>query len=92
MPAFLCGDHVYWYATPGPHLADVVRSAWGAYWQPNVGVITDWPVSLEPPAPREEVSEEALSEMASAARAILIGAWDSEAMLIWEPESEAPKS
>ena len=78
LPTFLCGDYVYDYACSRRCLAPVVRAARGACSMPNVGIITKRPDSLETLAPRPEVSSAALEEMAEAARAIIVGAWDAE--------------
>ncbi len=94
LATFLCEDYVYNYesesrpaveAACSRRLAPVVRSARGAYWRPNVGMITKRPESLETTPPGHEVSSRALEEMAGAASAIIVGAWDVEAFLIWEP-------
>lgn len=83
LPTFLCGNHVYHYACSRQCLAPVVRSARGAYWQPNVGIITKPDIETIPPG--QEVSPGMLDGMAGAARAIIVGAWDLEGFLIWEP-------
>lgn len=48
-------------------------------------MITTRPASLAASMEsRAEMTSDALEEMASAARAIIVGAWDREAFLIWE--------
>ncbi len=79
---FFCGDDVYWYA--GPAKADDALQP-GATWDPNIAMVAPLPRALESIANRQSVDPEALEDMAAAAVAVIVGAWDAEGLLIWEP-------
>ncbi len=80
---FFCGDDVYWYATEFTEGA-CLRP--GATWDPNVGMVTVLPPGSGELVNRRSVSPEALEEMAAAAVALLVGAWDADGLLLWEGE------
>lgn len=80
---FVCGDDVYAYATAANPMAPIARRLGGATWQPNVGIVTHLPHGLD--LPLGVVDPEALEAMAGAATAIIVGAWDAEGLLFWEP-------
>ena len=87
LPTVICGDHLYVYASSpsDPRLGPVVRGARGAFWQPHVGMITTWPAHLRRAEPGQVIDLDTLAEMAKLARAVIVGAWDGEGFLIWEP-------
>jgi len=82
-PAFFCGDDVYWYSEQPE---DVVRIPWPcATWHPAIAMVTEMPRQAPPLEHRLCVPPEALQEMADGAAAVVVGAWDAEGWLIWEP-------
>lgn len=83
---FFYGDDVYAYATADAPIEQATRLLGGATWQPNVGIVTVLPDGLQEMRKREPISPEALGDMAAAAIAIVVGAWDGEGLLFWEPE------
>ena len=87
LPTVLCDDHLYQYASSpsDPRLGAVVRGAQGALWQPHVGIITTWPAHLGPAQPGQDIDHATLAKIAELARAVIVGAWDCEGFLIWEP-------
>lgn len=80
-----CGEDVYEYALPGELRWEMVSLAGGATWQPNVGIITSEPSVTHSVPWGERISPETLEQMAMSAVAIIVGAWDGEGHMIWEP-------
>jgi hypothetical protein len=89
--AFFCGDEVYSYETSDTPSADLTRRLGGATWRPAVGVVTALPNGVEHLTNRQSLTPEALEEMAVAATAIIVGAWDDEAFFFWEPREAPPR-
>lgn len=85
---FFCGDDVYDYALTKDPEAEVSWVPSGATWTPDVGIVTVLPAALGDIADGDSVSPAALEEMAAAAVAIIVGAWDNEAPLFWESTAE----
>lgn len=84
-PLFFCGDSVYTYANADSPESDVQRWLGGATWNPNVGIVTERSASLGPLTNRQLVSDAEIAELAARASAIVIGAWDDEGLMFWEP-------
>ena len=82
---FFCGDDVYGYQGADPAFEGVEWVPGGATWEPNVGMVTALPPGFEEIPHRQSITPETLEEMAAAAVAIIVGAWDGEAPLFWEP-------
>lgn len=82
-PCFFCGDDVYWYSEKPE---DVVRIPWpSAKWHPAVGMVTALPSGLSGLEHRRVITPPDLEAMAVGAVAVVVGAWDAEGWLIWEP-------
>jgi hypothetical protein len=85
---FFCGDDVYAYATPdgpvGGALDPIADAAGDATGNPSVGMVTTLPPDLEI-GNRQSLSEQTLEKAAAAAIAVIVGAWDEEGLLFWEP-------
>lgn len=84
---FFCGDDVYDFELAQHQDAELTFVPTGATWSPDVGIVTALPAQLESLANGDSVSPAALAEMAGAATAIVVGAWDNEAPLFWEAQS-----
>jgi hypothetical protein len=82
-PVFFCGDSVFYYALLSP---DEMPEWWfgGATWRPDVTVITPVPAKL--PAHRDEIDQSDLAQLAANAVAVVIGAWDDEGLIFWQPQ------
>lgn len=80
---FFCGDDVYWYAT-GNNLEDPVLQA-GASWRPDITMVTSLPGGLDRIQNRQSIDSHTLAQMAEDAVGIMVGAWDNEGFLLWEP-------
>lgn len=84
---FFCGDEVYMYASDGSvgHPADAIADAAGhAVGNPSVGIVTTLPPDSKIEN-RRSLTEQTLEEMAAGAVAVVVGAWDEEGFLVWEP-------
>lgn len=85
---FFCGDDVYRYATADGSVEDAIATAVGdASWYPSVGIVTTLPPDLER-VNRQSLDEDRLEEMAAAAIAVIVGAWDQEGLVFWESATE----
>ncbi len=80
---FFCGDDVYWYATENS-LEDAVLQA-GATWRPDITMVTSLPGGLDCIVNRQSIDSHTLAQMAEDAVGIMVGAWDNEGFLLWEP-------
>jgi hypothetical protein len=89
---FFCGDDVYDYALAEDPQAEVAWVPRGATWTPDVGIVTALPAALQSIEDRDSVSPAVLEEMAAAAVAIIVGAWDNEAPLFWESNADSQNS
>jgi hypothetical protein len=81
-PVFYCRDSVYDFqtaASPAPVHTDYFS---GATWCPAVSIVTTMQRAI---AVRETIDEDAVAALAAAATAIVIGAWDVEGCIVWEP-------
>jgi len=83
---FYCGDDVYAYQTADAPVEAAAHLPGGATWRPSVAMITSFPTGLEGISNGSSVGPEVLDEMATTAVAIMVGAWDDEAFLFWEPK------
>jgi hypothetical protein len=87
---FFCGDDVYWYAMDGA-LEDISLE-WvplsGALADPNIGIVATLPAGLKSIRNRQSVNSAAVQEIATGAVAVIVGAWDWEGFMIWEPGRE----
>ncbi|HEV3408110.1 MAG TPA: hypothetical protein VG079_05420 [Gaiellaceae bacterium] len=86
-PIVFSGDAVYYYETAESSPDDVERWLGGATWRPDVGIVTDAPRGAERFTERQELTLEELDEMAASASVIVVGAWDDEAFIFWEPST-----
>ncbi len=84
---FFCGDDVYEYALAGDPLENPIRQARGAAsWEPNVAMVSTLPTGVEEGFNSgQSIADEALEAMATAAVAVIVGAWDGEGLVFWEP-------
>jgi len=87
-PMFFCGDSVYWYETADEVDARTRIELGGAVWEPTVGIVTVMPTSVRR-LNRQTLEDAALAELAASATAIVIGAWDGEGLIFWEPRHGA---
>jgi hypothetical protein len=85
-PMFFCGDSVYWYETADEADARTRTELGGALWEPTVGIVTVIPPSGRG-LNRQTLKDPVLGELAASAAAIVIGAWDTEGLIFWEPSS-----
>lgn len=87
---FFCGDAAYWYTTDNAPAESVLQRLplSGSIADPNIGIVTTLPAELTSLANGNSIPSAALEKMATAAVAVLIGAWDHEGLLVWKP----PKS
>lgn len=84
-PLFFCAEDVYEYALADDVEDEDFMPPLGALWQPDVGIVTELPF-LSQPVPRgHSVSPEAIERMAANMVAIIVGAWDQEGFIVWEP-------
>lgn len=82
-PRFFCGDAVYRYARTPEDAIRIVKP--GATWTPDIALVTTLPDGLRELRSGQRVNDEVVSAMADAAIAVVVGAWDAEGLLIWEP-------
>jgi hypothetical protein len=82
---FFCGEDVYEFAGGEIPLEESARMLGGASWKPDVGLVTSLPEQLDTIEQGHEVTAEQLEEMAMAAVVVVIGAWDDDSFLFWEP-------
>ena len=82
-PVFFCGESVFSY---GPLDSDE-PPPWfgGATWNPNVAVVAAAPA--KPPADRDYIEQRELMRLAADAAAVVIGAWDDDGLVTWEPSA-----
>jgi hypothetical protein len=85
-PKFFCRDSVYWYQTADEADARTRIALGGALWQPTVGIVTMMPASGRR-LNRQTLKDPALAQLAASATAIVIGAWDDEGLIFWEPSA-----
>jgi hypothetical protein len=86
--AFLVSDSEFQYATAADEddvIADVLG---GALWFPTVGVIGAAPSGVELPGTRE-LTPEHVEEILDGLRLVLVGAWDADGYVFWEPAQRA---
>lgn len=80
-PAFFYGDSVFSF---GPPESDELPRLLGvATWSPSVSIVTDVPA--KPLPDRDYIEQRELMQLAANAMAVVIGAWDDEGLVIWEP-------
>lgn len=83
---FFCDEAVFEYAVGGSPLPPyIVRETVGRTSQPNVGIVTAIPRQVRALRVGDEINDKTLAGMAASAIAIIIGAWDGEAPMFWEP-------
>jgi hypothetical protein len=85
-PVFFCGESVIFYSslrnstlTPGLRLG-------GATWRPDITIIGS---TTELPADRETVQPIDVARLVESTLAVVMGAWDDEGLIFWEPERAA---
>jgi hypothetical protein len=78
---FFYGDSVFTYGPP--EFAELGLLLGGATWNPSVGIVTDVPA--KPLPDREYIEQRELMQLAANTMAVVIGAWDDEGLVIWEP-------
>lgn len=81
--AFFCGDAVYWYGTADSPQDSALRAS--ARWDPNIAMVTTPVTGQKNIEHRDFVSPAMLERMAAAALAVIIGAWDADGFVVWEP-------
>jgi hypothetical protein len=81
-PVFFCGESVFSYAIHTSPNDPAPSNLGGATWDPRVGIITRMSGSL---ANRQTLEEAAVAGLASQASVVVIGAWDAEGLIFWEP-------
>jgi hypothetical protein len=84
---FFCGEDPDTYETTESPLPDLDRWCGGADWRPDLGIIAPLPAEIQQLTNRQSVPPDALEEMAAAASVIIVGAWDDEAFLFWQPSA-----
>lgn len=82
--AFLVGDSEFDYATADDADEVIEELLWGALWFPTVGVIGAAPVGVAFPETRELTAEH-VEEILDGLRLVLVGAWDADGYVFWEP-------
>lgn len=85
IPVFFCGESVYFYETGNVPAEQVRRWLGGATWKPDVGIVTERPTSLDEHPSRQWINRAVLAELATRTKAVVIGAWDGEGLVFWEP-------
>lgn len=81
-PVFFCGESVIDYREiPSDEIVDELVA--GATWNPDVAILTQLPPRL--PQDRGTLSRDELAHLAENAVAVVIGAWDDEGLIFWEP-------
>lgn len=80
---YFCGDDVYWCTTNPEDAAGLLRPS--ATWTPNVAIVTLLPCGWSDVRSEGSLDPAVLRGMAHAAIAVIVGAWDAEGWLIWEP-------
>ena len=81
-PLFFCGESVIAYRElPSEDIVDEWFA--GATWNPDVAMLTVLPPSL--PQDRGTISRTELAHLAENAVGVVIGAWDDEGAIFWEP-------
>jgi hypothetical protein len=81
-PVFFCGESVIDYREiPSEGIVDELIA--GATWNPEVAILTPLPPRL--PQDRGAISRGELADLAENAVAVVIGAWDDEGLIFWEP-------
>jgi hypothetical protein len=87
-PAVFCGDDVYEYYSAEDD--ELVGRLGGATWGPRVGVIAPVPERGPRSWNRQTLSTDVISYIAAQTVAVMIGAWDDEGWLVWEPDHGHP--
>jgi hypothetical protein len=82
---FFCGEEVYDFALADTPLDEAVRVLGGAEWRPDIGLVAPLPNNREAIHTGDDVSPAELSQMAESAVAVILGAWDDDSLLFWEP-------
>jgi hypothetical protein len=82
--AFLVGDSQFEYATADEPDEAIAEVLWGALWFPTVGVIGAAPSNVALPGTRE-LTPEHVEEILDGLRLVLVGAWDADGYVFWEP-------
>lgn len=80
-PIFFCGENVYPFATG--ETPDLLRVLWPDY--PTVAMLTRRGGVDPTHLGHADVEPETLAQMAYAAEAIIVAAWDAVGFVIWEP-------
>ncbi len=85
-----CGSDPYWYATDEKLRG--LSSEWiplmGGLGSPDIGIVTTLPASLSGLVNRQSVPVTVLESMAASAVAVVVGAWDFEGIMVWEPADD----
>jgi hypothetical protein len=87
-PKFFCRDSIYWFETADEAEDRTRIELGGAVWEPNVGIVSVMPASAGR-LDRQTLEDSALAELAASVTAIVIGAWDREGLIFWEPSTAA---
>jgi hypothetical protein len=87
-PVFFCGESVIDYRQlPSQEIVDELFA--GAVWNPEVAILTDVPDVPDVPDDRSTITRAELAYLAEKAVAVVIGAWDDEGLIFWEPADAA---
>jgi hypothetical protein len=86
-PAFFCGESVVFYSTLSDSTPTPKLHPGGATWKPDISLVTRTPTTF--PADRETVAPEALAQLVNGALTVVVGAWDHEGIIFWEPAGAA---
>ena len=80
----VCGDDLYecYLAEDG----ELVGWLGGATWEPYTGVIAPASPDLPGEGERRLVQPELISSLSEGALAVIVGAWDDEGWIVWEPD------
>jgi hypothetical protein len=79
--AFFYEDSVLSYGPPDSN--ELARLLGGATWNPTVAIVTE--ISGKQLPDRDYVDQRVLIHLAANATAVVIGAWDDEGLVVWEP-------
>jgi hypothetical protein len=84
-PVFFCGQSVISYSSLKDSALDPPMGLCGATWMPDIAIFTS--MTTELPGDRETVEQAVLARIVEGTLAVVIGAWDDEGSIVWEPDS-----
>jgi hypothetical protein len=84
-PVFFCGQSVLFHSSLSGSTLNQQLGLGGAIWRPDISIVTGLTGGL--PSDRTTIDHADLVGLVERTLAVIVGAWDEEGLVFWEPRS-----